>query len=125
MWRLIQQFFKPMGVLIYNEASLQFELGKFLQGDMGESFKYGKSVQAVIGQYMWLSFGISFAALILEMIIAIPLGIKCAVNQYGKLDYIATVLCMVGIAFPSFFLGTYLSPARYGMKRGKSGLSTG
>ncbi len=80
-------------------------LGKFLQGDMGESFKYGKSVQAVIGQYMWLSFGISFAALILEMIIAIPLGIKCAVNQYGKLDYIATVLCMVGIAFPSFFLG--------------------
>ncbi len=80
-------------------------LGKFLQGDMGESFKYGKSVQAVIGQYMWLSFGISFVALILEMIIAIPLGIKCAVNQYGKLDYVATVLCMVGIAFPSFFLG--------------------
>lgn len=80
-------------------------LGRFLQGDMGESFKYGASVQDVIGQYMWLSFGISFAALILEMIIAIPLGIKCAVNQYGKLDYIATILCMVGIAFPSFFLG--------------------
>ena len=80
-------------------------LGKFLQGDMGESFKYGKSVQAVIGQYMWLSFGISFAALILEMIIAVPLGIKSAVNQYSKFDYVTTVLCMVGIAFPSFFLG--------------------
>lgn len=80
-------------------------LGKFLTGDMGESFKYGMAVQDVIGQYMWLSFGISFVALILEMIIAIPLGIKCAVNQYGKLDYIATILCMVGIAFPSFFLG--------------------
>ncbi len=80
-------------------------LGKFLSGDMGTSFKYGRPVQDVIAQYMWLSFGISFVALLLEMLIAIPLGIKCAVNQYGKLDYVATVLCMVGIAFPSFFLG--------------------
>ncbi|MDE6690604.1 MAG: ABC transporter permease [Clostridia bacterium] len=81
-------------------------LGRFLQGDMGISFQNQNApVQDVIGKYMWLSFGISFVALLLEMAIAIPLGIKCAVNQYGKLDYVATVLCMVGIAFPSFFLG--------------------
>ena len=81
-------------------------LGNFLKGDMGLSFTNGNMpVQKVIGDYMWTSFGISFVALILEMLIAIPLGIKCAVNQYGKLDYVATVLCMVGIAFPSFFLG--------------------
>lgn len=81
-------------------------LGKFLTGDMGISFKYSSApVQDVIGQYMWLSFGISFVALLFEMAIAIPIGIKCAVNQYGKLDYVATVLCMIGIAFPSFFLG--------------------
>ncbi len=79
--------------------------GKFLRGDMGRSFSRSMPVEEVIGQYMWLSFGISFVALILEMLIAIPLGVKCAVNQYGKLDYVATVLCMVGIAFPSFFLG--------------------
>ncbi len=83
-------------------------LGRFLQGDMGYSFKYSKKVEAVIGQYMWVSFGISFVALLFEMAIAIPLGIKCAVNQYGKLDYVATVLCMIGIAFPSFFLGNLL-----------------
>lgn len=81
-------------------------LGKFLKGDMGIAFSHKNApVADVIGQYMWISFGISFAALILEMLIAIPLGIKCAVNQYGKLDYAATVICMVGIAFPSFFLG--------------------
>lgn len=83
-------------------------LGRFLKGDMGVSFQQGMKVEKVIGQYMWLSFGISFVALILEMLIAIPLGVKCAVNQYGKLDYAATVLCMVGIAFPSFFLGKLL-----------------
>ena len=80
-------------------------LGRFLSGDMGLSFKYSAPVEEVIGRYMWLSFGISFVSLLIEMAIAIPLGIKCAVNQYGKLDYAATVLCMVGIAFPSFFLG--------------------
>ncbi|MDE7162877.1 MAG: ABC transporter permease [Clostridia bacterium] len=80
--------------------------GNFLKGDMGISFQHANMpVQKVIGQYMWTSFGISFVALLLEMVIAIPIGIKCAVNQYGKLDYTATVLCMVGIAFPSFFLG--------------------
>ncbi len=83
-------------------------LGRFLTGDMGPSFKYGGKVEDVIGEYMWTSFGISFVALLIEMVIAIPLGIKCAVNQYGKLDYVATVLCMVGIAFPSFFLGNLL-----------------
>lgn len=84
-------------------------LGKFLSGDMGIAYSRGRvPVTEVIGQYMWTSFGISFVALIIEMAIAIPLGIKCAVNQYGKLDYIATILCMVGIAFPSFFLGNLL-----------------
>lgn len=84
-------------------------LGKFLSGDMGISYAYGRRpVSEVIGQYMWTSFGISFVSLLIEMAIAIPLGIKCAVNQYGKLDYVATVLCMVGIAFPSFFLGNIL-----------------
>lgn len=55
---------------------------------------------------MGVSFGISFVALILQLIIAIPLGIKCACNQYGKLDYIATVFTMIGISFPTFFLGS-------------------
>ncbi len=81
-------------------------LTKFLQGDFGQSFKYGRPVEEVIFENMGLSFGISFVALILQLIIAIPLGIKCACNQYGKLDYTVTVLTMIGISFPTFFLGS-------------------
>ena len=54
---------------------------------------------------MGVSFAISLVSLILQLIIAIPLGIKCACNQYGKLDYAITVLTMIGISFPSFFFG--------------------
>ncbi len=81
-------------------------LTKFLQGDFGTSFKYKQPVEKVIFKNMGISFGISFVALILQLIIAIPLGIKCACNQYGKLDYAATVLTMIGISFPTFFLGS-------------------
>ncbi len=81
-------------------------LGNLLRGDLGQSWKYGmQPVEKIIFEDMGLSFGISLVALILELIIAIPLGIKCACNQYGKLDYTVTVLTMIGIAFPTFFLG--------------------
>ncbi len=81
-------------------------LSKFLQGDFGMSYKKLLPVEDVIFQNMGVSFILSFVALALELIIAIPLGVKCACNQYGKLDYTATVLTMVGISFPTFFLGS-------------------
>lgn len=81
-------------------------LSSFAVGDFGESFKYNRPVSEVIGRYMGTSFAISFISLILELIIAIPLGVKAACNQYGKLDYVTTVLTMIGISFPSFFFGS-------------------
>ncbi|MBQ9714676.1 MAG: ABC transporter permease [Clostridia bacterium] len=78
-------------------------LGNFLQGDMGTSITYKQPVEDVISKNMGISFTISLVSLILQLIIAIPLGIKCAVNQYGKLDYVATFLTMIGISFPTFF----------------------
>lgn len=83
-------------------------LGNFLSGDMGVSFRYERPVSDVIWESMGISFGVSFISLIIELVIAIPLGIKCACNQYGKIDYTATVVCMVLMAFPTFFVGNML-----------------
>ena len=80
-------------------------LTSFLKGDMGVSFQYTEAVSTVIKDRMGISFSISLVSLIIELLIAIPLGIKCATNQYGKFDYTVTVLCMIAMAFPSFFLG--------------------
>ena len=80
-------------------------LWNFVRGDFGVSFRSGKEISDAIFENMGVSFMISLISLILQLIIAIPLGIKCACNQYGKLDYAATVLTMVGISFPSFFFG--------------------
>ncbi len=80
-------------------------LTNFLSGDFGRSFINNRPVEDIIFENMGVSFVISFISLVLQLIIAIPLGVKCACNQYGKLDYAATVLAMVGISFPAFFLG--------------------
>ncbi|MBE7078890.1 MAG: ABC transporter permease [Clostridiales bacterium] len=83
-------------------------LTSFLSGDFGTSIVKNQPVEEIIFENMGVSFTIAFVALILELLIAIPLGIKCAVNQYGKLDYAATVFTMIGISFPTFFLGNIL-----------------
>ncbi|MCH5142483.1 MAG: ABC transporter permease [Clostridiales bacterium] len=80
----------------------------FFAGDMGTSFQQNRKVEDIIVQNMGISFSISLISLILEVLIAIPLGIKCACNQYGKLDYTATVITMIGISFPTFFFGNII-----------------
>lgn len=79
-------------------------LGNCLKGDLGMSFKYKRPVEDVIFDNMGISFGIAFVATILQFLIAIPLGIKAATHQYGVVDYTVTVLTMMGISLPTFFL---------------------
>jgi len=79
-----------------------------VRGDFGTSFMYQKPVSEVIGSKMWVSFWLAFIAFILELIIAIPLGIISATKQYSKLDYGVTVFALIGISLPSFFFAALL-----------------
>lgn len=93
----------------FNKAGAIFKsyfnwLGKLFQGDLGISFKYKRPVADVIMENMGISFAIAFIATILQFAIAIPLGIKAAVHQYGVIDYTVTIFTMIGISLPTFFL---------------------
>jgi peptide/nickel transport system permease protein len=79
-----------------------------VQFDFGDSFSHQKPVSKVISTYVPNSFTIALIAFILELLIAIPLGIICATRQYSKLDYFFTVIALIGISLPSFFLGYIL-----------------
>ena len=83
-------------------------LGNMLRGDLGQSFIYQKPVGTVIAEHMWVSFLISFVALILQFAIAIPMGITSATHQYSVRDYTVTVTTMIGISLPSFFFAALL-----------------
>lgn len=83
-------------------------IGNVFTGNLGFSFVYGKPVTEVIGSHMWTSFTLALVALVLQLVIAIPLGIRAAVKQYSGFDYTVSVFAMMGTALPSFFLSTLM-----------------
>ena len=79
-----------------------------LKGDFGTSFLYAKPVTEVISSRMWTSFSLAAIAFVIELLIAIPLGILSANRQYTKTDYAIVFLALAGISLPSFFLAAVL-----------------
>jgi peptide/nickel transport system permease protein len=83
-------------------------LGRTLQGDFGNSYKYRKPVADVIGIYIWNSFYLNIVAMVFAFAIAIPVGIKSAVKKYGLFDNFWTVFSLTGVSMPSFFFALLL-----------------
>lgn len=81
---------------------------KAIRFDFGYSFKYNAPVTKVIKDNMWTSFTLTLLSLVIYYPLAIFLGIKAAVKQYGAFDYATTVLTMLGISLPSFFFSAIL-----------------
>jgi peptide/nickel transport system permease protein len=83
-------------------------MGKVLVGDFGVSMMWKRPVTEVIGDRLWLTMAVSFAALLLTWLIALPIGIYSAARQYSVWDYIATTLGFIGLAIPNFLLALIL-----------------
>lgn len=83
-------------------------LSAAIKGDFGTSFVYGVPVKEVIQEKMWVSFWMAFPSFILQLLIAIPLGILSATKQYSATDYTVTTIALVGISLPSFFFAALL-----------------
>lgn len=79
-----------------------------LKGDLGTSLIFARPVTEIIKQYAPVTFSVAFIALVLELLIAIPLGILAARKQYTKTDYIITVCVFIGLSVPIFFLASVL-----------------
>ena len=79
-----------------------------VKGNFGDSWYWGISVTKEFNKVIWNSFYLGLAAFILEIVIAIPLGIAAAKKQYGVTDYTVTVVSLIGISMPTFFVATTL-----------------
>lgn len=83
-------------------------LGQALTGNFGDSWYYTEPVLQVFNRTIWVSFIMGAIALVLELIIAIPLGIIAATKQYSKTDYTVSVIALAGISLPTFFFASLL-----------------
>ena len=80
----------------------------YLKGDFGDSWKWTVPVITKFQDTVWISFVMGFIAFIIELIIAIPLGIIAATKQYSKADYTISVIALAGISLPTFFFASLL-----------------
>lgn len=83
-------------------------LGSMLRGDFGDSWRWTVPVLEKFNDTVWLSFTMGFISFVLELLIAIPLGIIAATKQYSKTDYTISVLALAGISLPTFFFASLL-----------------
>ncbi len=83
-------------------------LSQAVRGNLGTSFIYQRPVAQVISEKMWVSFWLAFIAFIIQLLIAIPLGVISATRQYSKLDYAVSTFALVGISLPGFFFAAIL-----------------
>jgi peptide/nickel transport system permease protein len=79
-------------------------ISRVLVGDFGESMEWRRPVTEVIGDRLWLTLLLSFAALVVTWGLALPIGILSAVRQYSIADYAFTLIGFIGIAVPNFLL---------------------
>ena len=75
-----------------------------LQGNFGESTKFGRPVSEVLVEPMKNTIFINIFSTILALGITIPLGIFCAVKRGSKRDVAVQVGTIVGYSLPTFII---------------------
>ncbi len=81
-------------------------VGNAVRGNFGDSWRWTVPVTEKFKEVIWYSFFLGLAAFILETAIAIPLGVIAAKKQYSITDYTVTVISLIGISLPTFFVAT-------------------
>ena len=82
---------------------------RLVQGDLGVSLRTRQAVTWEISQRLPVTLELALLSSLLTILIAIPVGIFTAVKQYSRTDYVMTVLTILGVSIPGFWLGTMLS----------------
>ena len=82
--------------------------GRFVQGEMGRSFEWNQPVERLLKERLPYTILLSLITLFFTYVVAVPIGIYVATNQYGISDYLFSVLGFAGLATPNFMLALIL-----------------
>jgi peptide/nickel transport system permease protein len=83
-------------------------VGNVATGDLGTSFRSQRPVADIIFERIWPTTQLAFAALFLQLLLALPLGILAAWRRNRGADVAANTAALIGQSAPTFFIGTLL-----------------
>ena len=78
------------------------------QGDLGRSFQNHQKVMEAITERLPATFELGAAALAISVTFALLIGVVSAVKRNSVVDLLSTSVTLMGVSFPSFFLGVVL-----------------
>jgi len=104
----VERFRDAMG---FNDPFI-VQYGRFLsgalRGDFGQSVRHGEPAFNLVVERMPATFELAGAALAVALVLAIPAGIISAVRRNTMLDYVSTIVALLGQSMPTFWLGIML-----------------
>jgi peptide/nickel transport system permease protein len=92
-------------------------IGHLVRGDLGESYRSKRPVATIIAERVWPTIQLALAAILLQLIIGVPLGVVAAIRRNRWQDHGANVVSLLGQSSPTFVVGTlamYVLAYRFG-----------
>lgn len=84
-------------------------IGEVFRGDFGNSIRLSLPVTRLLAERLPTTVELSFAALMISMIVGIPLGVISAVKHNSWIDVITMMWANTGVSMPVFWLGLMLA----------------
>jgi peptide/nickel transport system permease protein len=83
-------------------------MGKAIHGDLGRSYRTGLPVIEEISLRLPATIILAFASIIIALIFGMSMGIYAAIKQNSIIDHLCSMVSVIGISIPSFWLGLIL-----------------
>lgn len=80
-------------------------LRNLIRGDLGTSFSSRRPVSTEIGERYWNTFSLALAAITLATFLGVAMGVTSALFRGQIADHVVTILALLGISIPVFWLG--------------------
>ncbi|HEY3248422.1 MAG TPA: ABC transporter permease [bacterium] len=94
------------------DRSIVVQLGYYalrvVRGDLGISYTQSEPVLSVIADQLPYTLQLATAALLIELLIGVPLGVYAATHRASLSDYLATTIATAGYSLPRFWIGMVL-----------------
>lgn len=93
-------------------------LGRVVRGDLGDSAFTGRPVLAVILDRLPVTLELAGLSILFAVVVGIPLGVMSALRRRQVMGQASSVVGLLGISVPGFWLGTMLILA-FSLKLGR------
>ena len=117
-WETLEQVRKDLGLDQPVPVQYVLYIKRLAQGNLGQSFITRRPVAVEIGSRFLNTVKLSLAAISVAIVLGLTMGLISAVKQERFWDYLFSVLALVGISTPVFWLALllmYLFSIRLGM----------